>query len=278
MASSEHRKRRVPKAAAGFPTPDKRVLRHPPLEVAIFEVRTLGGALGNDPRDGLALLQAVQKAGWGAERVEPAMQQTMQLQLAPQQPPASLLSVQNQGWQLVETSSGTTATLFPQVVAVQTGTYVTWGSTFRPVVEAVLTATARHVKPAMRQRVALRYVDRLVDPTADTPASWQGRVADALLGAIADPLPGVRVRTAQQQMELTLDGGHQAILRHGPFVDGAEHNAISYLIDIDVFDAATGGFLVEEVLSVADDIAVEALALFQVALDNAYLSQLRGEQ
>jgi len=258
-----------------LPKPDRRVLAHAPLEVVIFEVRLLGAIAPSEAETGLRLLESVRAAGWNAERVEQAQQHSLQFQLGPAQAEGSL-SLQSTGWQLVDPSTATTATVFPQVVAIQASKYESWEASFRPVVKAVLSAVAEVSAPALRQRLALRYVDRLINPDAGDVSAWVNRVAAPLLGAIETPLPGLRVVSAQQQMELALPGGHGAVLRHGPFPDGAERGAISYLVDIDVFDAASAAFSVDDVLSVADLISEEALAVFHSVLTPDYLTELRG--
>ncbi len=262
-------------SAQDLPKPDRRVLAHPPLEVAIFEVRLLGAAPNSEAETGLRLLEAVRAAGWNAERVEQAQQHSLQLQLGTERAEGSF-AVQSTGWQLVDPSTATTATVFPDVVAIQAGKYDSWEVSFRPVVKAVLLAVAEVSAPALRQRLALRYVDRLVNPDAGDASAWVNRVAAPLLGAIAQPLAGLRVVSAQQQLELVLPSGRGAVLRHGPFPDGAERGAISYLVDIDVFDTASAAFGVEDVLRVADLISEEALAVFHSVLTPDYLTELRG--
>ena len=54
------------------------------------------------------------------------------------------------------------------------------------------------------------------------------------------------------------------------------HGAISYLLDIDVSDTTSSAFDVKAVLATADELNLDALALFQACICPEYLSELRG--
>jgi hypothetical protein len=56
------------------------------------------------------------------------------------------------------------------------------------------------------------------------------------------------------------------------------HGAVSYLLDIDVFDTTTTAFNIKNTLDVTDELNKQALSLFQVALSEPYLATLRGDQ
>jgi hypothetical protein len=101
---------------------------------------------------------------------------------------------------------------------------------------------------------------------------------DSLLGPVADPRLGGRVVASQQQTELAISEHRHALLRHGPFADGALHGAISYMLDIDAYDTTTTAFDVEGTLAAADELNQLALSLFQATLSPAYLTELRGEE
>jgi uncharacterized protein (TIGR04255 family) len=182
------------------------------------------------------------------------------------------------GWQLISRDGSSVASVQQHAVSMQTTRYVSWSETFRPMLKGVLTAFADVVRPQIRQRAGLRYVDRLVDEDASSPAAWRTRVADALLGPIADPTLGERVISSQQQVEVEIGENRRALLRHGPFADAALRGAISYILDIDVFDTSTTAFDVESALAAADELNRVALSLFQAALSQAYLAQLRDQK
>jgi hypothetical protein len=98
-----------------------------------------------------------------------------------------------------------------------------------------------------------------------------------MLGPLSHDFFAPLVIGAQQQIELALSGTRRAVLRHGPFTDGSLHGAISYLLDIDVFDSNSSAFDVNSVLAVADELNLAALTLFQASICSGYLDELRGE-
>lgn len=261
-----------------WPEPDPRLLARPPLELVICEIRTISDmpvALGS--QEGLALKDAANAAGFLAERLEPA-QQVVQVQLVAGDQPSPVMEPRNAGWQLVSVDGSSVATFLPGSASIQTTQYKSWEDTFRPMLTAMLTAFDTVVHPRIRQRIGLRYVDRLVDPTSSKPSDWRERVTDTLLGPIADPLFSDYVLSSQQQVELKIDENRNALIRHGPFSDGALHGAISYILDIDVFDTSTTAFGLANTLTISDELNKTALSLFQSALSTSYLTELREKE
>jgi len=259
-----------------LPAPDERLLARPPLELVICEIRVLTdtpAALG--AAEGLRLKEIATSAGFEVDRIEPIQQQAFTVSTVPGTDTAPKLEKPRGGWKLTADDGNAIATVWPDVVNVQTTRYVSWEGTFRPLLAGVLTAFADVIRPEIRQRVGLRYVDRLVDQDAFTPVAWRGRVVDSLLGPISDPTLGDRVINSQQQVDLTIGDNRQALLRHGPFTDGAMHGAISYILDIDVFDTTTTTFDIKDALHVTDELNKQALSLFQSALSEPYLATLR---
>jgi uncharacterized protein (TIGR04255 family) len=228
-----------------------------------------------EPNEGLRLKDAATAAGFAVQRLEQAQQQSVRLEVVAGQPPAPSIELRNIGWQLIAPEAGCVATVMPGVMTLQTTQYRSWAETFRPLLASVLTAVGEVLAPQIRQRVGLRYIDRLVDPDASSAFSWRGRVIDGILGPVADPTFGERVVTMQQQLELTISDNSSAVVRHGPFADGAAHGAISYMIDIDAFDIASAAYEVDTTLAVADELNRVALSLFQAMLNPDYLAELR---
>ncbi len=257
--------------------PDKRLLGRPPLEVVICEIRAVGDndvALG--PAEGLRLQAAAVAAGLKADRIDQTQQQGIRLQITPTTQSAPVIETRTVGWQLTA-NDGAIVTFLPGAVSIQTTRYRSWDQTFRPLVAGALAAFSDVVRPQVCQRVGLRYVDRLVDAGTKTAAGWRGRVVDSLLGPICDPVLGSHVVSSQQQVELSMADHRRALVRHGPFVDGAVHGAVSYILDIDVYSEASLAFNREEILSITDDLNNAALSLFQAAITPEYLAELRGK-
>jgi uncharacterized protein (TIGR04255 family) len=140
-----------------------------------------------------------------------------------------------------------------------------------------LGVAAEVIAPVGVARIGLRYIDRFTDREARTPAAWRGRIHDSLLGAVCHPAFGAVVESAQQQVELSLEPSAGAILRHGPFRDPAEGGAVSYLLDIDVFDSEPRVFDVAAVIARTQVLNRTAFSLFQSSLSAEYLHQLGAE-
>ena len=268
-----------PAAARLLPEPDTRLLARPPLETVVFDVRFLTQAAGLPPEAGLRLREFVEASGWPVERLEQIQQHAMQVQFGPDQTPNPVVSAQGVGWRLISPDGSWTATVVPGQAALQSTSYEKWeaeDSGFRSLLAAVLEATEEVAAPSLYQRVGLRYIDRFVENSARKPSDWVGRIDSAMLGPLLQGVFGPLVIGAQQQLELGLGGSRRGVLRHGPFPDGAVHGAISYLLDIDVSDTSSAAFNVKTVLATADELNLNALALFQACICPDYLSALRG--
>jgi uncharacterized protein (TIGR04255 family) len=259
----------------GLPAADPVLLANAPLELAIAEVRFVDAGRDITVDDALAIQRAVAAAGWALDRFEPATQQTLQLTVSPTGA-APQVQEQARGWRYFTADDSTQLTVLPGLVAVQTSAYERWSVSLRPLLAGVLRGLEASVTPTLVQRIGLRYIDRFVDRAADQPTAWLGRLSDALLGPLADSVIGPRLASAQQQLEIRLGAEHGALLRHGPFRDGAAAGKVSYLLDIDVFDTRTAAFEPDAVIQRAERLNRTALALFQTAVTAEYLAELRG--
>lgn len=146
----------------------------------------------------------------------------------------------------------------------------------RSPLEVLLDAVAKELAPSLVQRIGLRYVDRFVDPSCKTLRDWFGKIDNTLLGPLGNPVFGSMVRQAQQQVEVTLDGRHGAVLRHGPIHDQSS-KSVNYLLDLDVFAHAATTFNPSEVVDAAERLNRTALSLFQACVSAEYLKSLQGE-
>lgn len=263
---------------AGLPPADRTLLVRPPLELAILEVRFR--AEGADVAPEVALQARDRLAGLGHSyaRMEEAQEGRIEIQMQPGAAPMSQVHQVARGWQLHATDGTGHITLLPGSVALQTTRYERWSRTLKPVLEALMTVTEELLAPALVERIGLRYVDRFTDPEAQTPASWRERIHPDLLGAVLHPVFGQHVRGAQQQLELSLGPAQGALLRHGPFLDLAVSGAISYLVDIDVYDAEASGFRSADLVTRAEVLNRTAASLFQATVTPDYLRTLQRAQ
>ncbi|GGN04979.1 TIGR04255 family protein [Streptomyces fuscichromogenes] len=260
-----------------LPSPDRRPLEQPPIELVIFELLLLGDTLAVTSKDALALKNMLQAVGWHAERVEPAQRRNLGLKMVDGEPEV-IIGEDADGWALIAADGSVTVSVFPTAVTAQVNNYKSWGQSLAPGLAVLLDGLAKILDPSAVQRVGLRYVNRLMDRAADKPRAWQGRVSTPLLGPVLHEELGDALVSAQQQVDLAWSPTERGVLRHGPFKDGSLGGSLSYLLDIDISDAGSGTFDTGRVLSVADALHLRALSVFQASLTSDYLAVLRGDK
>ncbi|MFG2823094.1 TIGR04255 family protein [Kitasatospora sp. NPDC048365] len=245
-----------------------------PVEVAIAEVRFSSSANEVSTEHATKLQAMALEQGLKLNTMQPARQQELMVQVVGVGAPAPQVTVRASGWQYFSDDQSMTVTVMPDSIVVQVTRYERWSSSLRPALAVMLRGFGELITPELRFRLGLRYINRLVDPQAATPQAWQGRINDALMGPILDPIFGKLVASANQQLELAFGGGQGAVIRHGAFNDGASRS-VSYLIDLDVFDGSTCTFDVDECLSQLQRMNRTALAMFQQATSNDFREELK---
>lgn len=258
----------------GLPAADQTLLRNAPLEVAIVDVR-FAGVEAVPINVAVAIRDALTEAtGMQFPQIKPAQQRMVQIELGPD---GSQLSNKEglTGWQILSADSSYTVTVMPDNVIMQTTSYSRWSDSMGQPLSAVLGVLGQTIKPALRTRLGLRYVDRFRDPAASKPAAWQGRLHDEILGPVGSEVFGELIRGAQQQLELYIDVNHRSIIRHG--FTSEEDQSVGYLLDIDVFSELSIPFDADNIAANAVQLNRTALSLFQSCLNINYLHSLQKE-
>lgn len=263
----------------GLPPADRTLLARSPLELAVLEVRFVADSDDVPAELALRARERLAALGYSYGDLKRAQHGRVEVDLQPGADPKSTVQQLAHGWQLhAADGSGGQVTLLPGAVVLQTVRYERWSVTFRPALEALLTVTEETLLPSVVNRIGLRYVNRFVDPEAHTPGDWSGRIHESLLGAATHPVFDAHVRGAQQQLELSLGEAQGALLRHGPFVDAGFGGAVSYLVDIDVFDGEPVRFVAAELVRRAEVLNRTAASLFQVTVTPEYLRTVQPKQ
>jgi uncharacterized protein (TIGR04255 family) len=261
-------------ALAGLPPANRTLLEHPPLELAVAEVRFDPTLTEFSAELGLRLRERLGELGHPFAQLDRAQQGQVTINLPVGGEPVPQIQTVSSGWRLQTTGGHNQVTLLPGMVAIQTSTYERWSVSLRPLLESVLTVTGELLAPALVGRIGLRYINRFVDGSAGSPAAWKGRLHDQLLGPICHPILGDRLIGAQQQVELKLGDAQGAIIRHGPIVDPAAGGAISYLLDIDVYDVEPSGFDPADLVVRAEYLNRTSASLFQSSLTPEFFQSL----
>jgi uncharacterized protein (TIGR04255 family) len=177
------------------------------------------------------------------------------------------------GWRM-SSSDGWIVSIMPESVALETSRYTSWEEDFRPRLRQLVEAVASRISPTTEQRLGLRYVDRVTQPTVSSPDEWREYIAEPFLGPIVHPTVGGHVKNSQQQTVLALENGISALVRTG-FAREDDPNAdLAYLLDFDVFRSDVRAFEVEGILEGAESLHDINLRLFQQAVTRRLLEAL----
>jgi uncharacterized protein (TIGR04255 family) len=259
----------------GLPSADKTLLASAPLEVAICEVRFTSSQSGVSVETVERIRDALAKTlDVDLPNIQPATQGMVQVNF--KVGGASWSGDETKGWQVSSADGQHSATVLPNSVIWQVGTYKRWSLSMRAPLEVLLGIIATDLSPSLVQRVGVRYVNRFTDPSCKTLGDWNGKIDATLLGPVSNSVFGKKVTGAQQQVEIALDGRHGVLLRQGPIPDQAS-KTVNYLLDLDVFANAATPFKAAQVLETTERLNRTALSLFQACVSVDYLKSLRGE-
>lgn len=258
----------------GLPAADRTLSIKPPLELVIAEVRFVPSAAVITDEQALAVQRFVQASGFAMQQLQPAPETSVEISVVADQPTTATQQY-SRGWQLTASDPRTHAIVMPGVLVIQTAVYERWSVSLKPLLSVFLDAVAATLAPTIGQRVGLRYVDRFTDSQARSAASWRARIVDEFLGPACHDIFGHLVVGAQQQVQLQFEPGKGALLRHGPFSDNGMSGAVSYLLDIDVFDETSHAFDPEDLMQRAEVLNRTALSLFQNTLTPEYLRTMQ---
>lgn len=258
----------------GLPTADRTLLIKPPLELVIAEVRFVPSVAMITDEQALAVQRFVQASGFVMPQLQPAQEASVEVAVVVGQPTTATQQF-SRGWQLTASDPRTHAIVMPGALVIQTAVYERWSVSLKPLLSVFLDAIAATLAPTIGQRVGLRYVDRFTDSQARSATSWRARIIDEFLGPACHDVFGHLVVGAQQQLQLQFEPGKGALLRHGPFSDNGMSGAVSYLLDIDVFDETSHAFDPDDLMQRAEVLNRTALSLFQNTLTPDYLRTMQ---
>lgn len=258
----------------GLPAADRTLSIKSPLELVIAEVRFVPSVAMITDEQALAVQGFVQASGFVMPQLQPAQEASVEVSVVAGQPTTATQQF-SRGWQLTASDPRTHAIVMPGALVISTAVYERWSVSLKPLLSVFLDAIAATLAPTIGQRVGLRYVDRFTDSQARSAASWRARIVDELLGPAFHDIFGHLVVGAQQQLQLQFEPGKGALLRHGPFSDNGMSGAVSYLLDIDVFDETSHAFDPGDLMQRAEVLNRTALSLFQNALTPDYLLSMQ---
>lgn len=258
-----------------LPAPDTTRLEKSPLQLVVCQVRFEDIPSVTDPRLALAIHGRL----GGREGPYPILEQLKGEQLEVTlgiggSPIATQTSPLN-GWRLFSQGRDWIVSLLPGSVSLETTAYTIWDGDFNSRLTSLLDAVSEELRPALEQRLGLRYVDLLTEPEVTSPVGWQGWVETKFLGPILHERIGPLMRSAQQQLEIETGGEARCTLRHGVFPDRSTANRTNYLLDWDVYRDQAKPFDVADIERAATSFNSLALQLFQQAITPEMFSFLK---
>lgn len=256
-----------------FPEPDHRKLAQSPIELVVCQVRYEPTMTPIKPDDALAFREVAQADGWTYPHLEQIVERGVEARVGAEG--AGITTSQQQtGWRLRSDDRTWAVSAVTTSTSIETTAYETWEDDFRLRLAATLRACDKVLGPKVVQRFGLRYVNRISEPKVQSAIGWDGVIQAPLLGALRGHVLSEGIRTTQQQMDLQIDADISAILRHGTFPEDTRERLYNYVVDIDVYRARSESFDVEGLVALADDFNVQALKIWQAAMESDYLDTL----
>jgi uncharacterized protein (TIGR04255 family) len=217
------------------------------------------------PEGGLAFHRLLGGSEGPYARFDQLRAQSLQLELAgPSNPP--VITQSGAGWQLRSADGTWIVALASGHVSLESTDYPGWEE-FSSRLSTVVEALTQISRPALDQRIGLRYVDRITETDARTAAEWSAYLQPHVLGFAAHPQLGTHVANARQQLLLDLGEGYGAVINHG-FLPRDDGN-LDYLLDYDVYREGGRAFDLETLRETLDVLHSDAVKLFHASITPA---------
>lgn len=259
-----------------LPAPDDAILAVPSAQVVTFAI-SVEEERSLRPADGIAWQRALTEHGFETSVLQKVVQRNISVnalvagagaQVAP--------SIEaRDGWLAIHRNFPSKASLFREGLSLERQSYPGF-SEFRKEIEAVCRAIADVLHPSLRTRLNLRYSNALSTEKAVSAAYWRGKVSPAFLGIGADE----RLGTAFQRTFSVIDFVQDDItlqVRSGLQPDAVYPNAVAFVFDVDVSNAALVEFNVESCLAQTDDLNRYARQMFQAILTKEQFKKMKAK-
>lgn len=258
-----------------LPTPETGQLKHSPLDLVVCQIRFEKQVAVSDARVAKKFFDRLNRDGDTYKQIDEATASNNEIVIGPQGP-VSANQTQLPGWRLPGHEEGWAAVLFPSHVALETVSYRTWDDPFKPRLNDLVEAVAEVIDPAFEQRVGLRYIDRIHQPSLSTAAEWAKYIRAEFAGPLANGNLGGSVVGAHQQLVIEVDEDVNCQMRHGTLYN-EETNSHDYLIDCDISRSGGRSFDVESIMEQLETFHTSALQLFQAVANDELMQELRGD-
>jgi len=205
-------------------------------------------------------------------------EQTLGLVLGPQGvEPGSKQSA----WRFSDADGGWRVSVTPEFIAIETTSY-TSRNDFLKRLQFVLDAFVKHFKPAIVQRIGMRYIDQV---TGDALADISKLVRQEVLGIVALPFSENASHSLTETILTLPESKEQLLARWGKVPAGVtvDPNAIapinepSWVLDIDMFCNEEHPFVLKEIVNTAQRFAERLYTVFRWAVTDDFLRRYGGK-
>ena len=250
---------------------DRSLLAIPPLTSVICQIRFDESDRGADAH----IIQKLRER-LGGEDEFPSLDQiaesSVSIAVSGESPPVAAQQVTAKGWRMRSADQTRSVVLLPASVALEVSRYDGWEA-FASQLDALLQAVVESVAPVFEQRLGLRYINQVDRFDIHSASDWKGRIEEPFLGPVSNDELSPLVVFSRQQAVLQLDEETRCTINQGFAPDEAREQALTYVLDFDVFRAGTRPFDRQALNDAAAKFNSYALKLFQVATT----SELRTE-
>jgi uncharacterized protein (TIGR04255 family) len=252
---------------------DRSLLAIPPLTSVICQIRFDESGGGADARTIQKLRERL-----GGEAEFPSLDQiaesSVSIAVSGEAPPVAAQQVTAKGWRMQSADGTRSVVLLPASVALEVSRYGGW-EVFAGQLDDLLGAVIESVEPVFEQRLGLRYINQIDRFDIHSADGWRGRIEDPFLGPVSNDELGPLVVFSRQQAVLQLDEEEtRCTINQGFAPDEARGQALTYVLDFDVFRAGTRPFDRQALNDAAAKFNSYALKLFQAATTSELRSEL----
>ncbi len=255
--------------------PDERQLPKSPLTLVVCQVRFEQLTEVSEARKALVFHDTLGGRQGMYGKMEQIQSSAFAASMGPNIPAAISKVGGQQGWRFKSDDGSWLVSLFPDQASLETTTaYTNWDDDFRKRVEEVFRALETTLSPATRQRLGLRYIDQISDPEVATPQEWESHIERQILGPVLHPTLGQGIVASSQQLDIDAGSELHCTLRHGFFRDPGRNNALTYVLDTDVFRADVAPFSTNSLIAEVEEFHTLVLQVFQACVTPSLLRYL----
>jgi uncharacterized protein (TIGR04255 family) len=179
-------------------------------------------------------------------------------------------------WRFQELDGPWTVALGRDFIALETQTYRRFEDLHERLAEML--DVLDQIGVQVRERIGLRYINRLSHPQARNASDWRPFLRAELLGVVGGPELGDDVVQAVQQIHL-LEPDATVVINHGYLSDkAAGDDGAHYLVDIDFFDPQPARLDRAGVLSLVDAYHQRLKDLFEMSITDEMRAHLTVEE